>query len=229
MNILEKEIKEELAVLTDEKYREFHSSLLPGTPNIMGVRIPDLRTIAKKAAKKDWRSYFKEGGFDTYEEIMIRGMIIGYARMEMEERKKYLDEFVPMIDNWAVCDCCVSTYKFMQKDQKEWFSYLLAQIKEGTEFSVRFGAVALMDYFIQEEWSDKVLAVYDEISHDGYYVKMGVAWGISMCYVKFPRKTGRFLENNHLDAFTQNKAIQKIRESYRVSKEEKEALKRLKR
>ena len=117
----------------------------------------------------------------------------------------------------------------MQKDQKEWFSYLLAQIKKGTEFSVRFGAVALMDYFIQEEWIDKVLAVYDEISHDGYYVKMGVAWGISMCYVKFPRKTGRFLEDNHLDAFTQNKAIQKIRESYRVSKEEKEALKRLKR
>lgn len=229
MNALEKEIKEELLLLTDEKYREFHSGLLPGTENIMGVRIPALRSIAKKAVKKDWRSYFKEGTFGTYEEIMIRGMMIGYARMEKEERKHLLDEFVPMIDNWAVCDCCTSTYKFMQKDQEEWFSYLQGQIREGTEFSVRFGVVALMDYFIQEKWIDKVLALYDSISHDGYYVKMGVAWGISMCYVKFPEKTERFLEENHLDAFTQNKSIQKIRESYRVPKEEKEALKRLKR
>lgn len=229
MNALEKEIKEELLLLTDEKYREFHSGLLPGTENIMGVRIPALRSIAKKAAKKDWRSYFKEGTFGTYEEIMIRGMMIGYARMEKEERKRHLDEFVPMIDNWAVCDCCTSTYKFMQKDQEEWFSYLQGQIRAGTEFSVRFGVVALMDYFIQENWIDKVLALYDSISHDGYYVKMGVAWGISMCYVKFPEKTKRFLEENHLDAFTQNKSIQKIRESYRVPKEEKEALKRLKR
>ena len=86
-----------------------------------------------------------------------------------------------------------------------------------------------MDYFITEEWIETVLRIYDGISHEGYYVKMAVAWAVSMCYVKFPERTRLFLEDNHLDTFTQNKAIQKIRESYRVSREEKEDLKKLKR
>ncbi|XCP83669.1 DNA alkylation repair protein [Roseburia hominis] len=229
MNQLVEEIKKELIGLVDTKYRDFHSGLLPGVENIMGVRIPELRKLARKIARQDWRAYLAEAACDTYEEIMIQGMVIGYAKMEMEERIRYLDAFAPKIDNWAVCDCCTSTYKFMGQNQEEWFSYCMKQIAIGTEFSVRFGAVSLMDYFINEKWIDQVLSVYDEIHHEGYYVKMAVAWGISMCYVKFPEKTWKFLEGNHLDTFTQNKAIQKIRESYRVPKEEKEELKRLRR
>ena len=79
------------------------------------------------------------------------------------------------------------------------------------------------------EHIDSALALFDSIRHDGYYVKMAVAWAVSVCYVKFPEKTRAFLENNSMDDFKQNKSVQKIRESYRVSKEEKDALKELKR
>lgn len=229
MDQLVEAVKAELQNLADAEYQKFHSGLLPGVDNILGVRIPALRTMAKKLAKDKWRSYLEAGCDDTYEEVMLQGMIIGYARMEKEERIKWLDLFVPKINNWAVCDCCTSTYKFMQKNRDEWFTYLLKQIEAGTEYSIRFGVVGLMDYFITEEWIETVLRIYDGISHEGYYVKMAVAWAVSMCYVKFPERTRLFLEDNHLDTFTQNKAIQKIRESYRVSREEKEDLKKLKR
>jgi len=229
MNQLVEEIKRELQELAEPEYRDFHAHLLPGIQNIMGVRVPAMRKLANKVARQDWRAYLKEASDDTYEEIMVQGMVIGYAKMELAERIGYLDVFVPKINNWAVCDCCTSTYKFMAKDQELWFEYLLGQIEAGTEFRVRFGVVALMDYFVSEEWIDRVLAVYDKIRHEGYYVKMAVAWGISVCYVKFPEKTRAMLEDNQLDDFTQNKAIQKIRESYRVSPEEKEELKRLRR
>lgn len=229
MNQLAEEIKRELQELAEPEYRDFHAHLLPGVENIMGVRVPAMRKLAKKAARQDWRAYLADPSDDTYEEIMVQGMVIGYAKMETAERVSHLNEFVPKIDNWAVCDCCVSTCKFMAKDQELWFEYLLGQIETGTEFRIRFGAVALMDYFVSEEWIDRVLAVYDKIRHEGYYVKMAVAWGISVCYVKFPEKVRAMLKDNHLDDFTQNKAIQKIRESYRVSREDKEEIRRFRR
>lgn len=223
------EIRNELTALSDLDYQVFHSRLLPGIDNIMGVRVPALRKMAQRVSKNNWRSYLDAQYFDTYEETMIHGLIIGYAKMDLDECRKRLDIFVPHITNWAVCDCCTSTYKFMKKDQDIWADYLVKQIRNGTEYSIRFGVVALMDYFINDDWIDRVLQIYENISHDGYYVKMAVAWGISVCYVKYPGKTRSLLEENRLDVFTHNKAIQKIRESYRVSKEEKDELNSLKR
>ena len=89
--------------------------------------------------------------------------------------------------------------------------------------------VAMMSHFVDEGHIDEILGICDGLHHDGYYAKMGVAWTIQVCYVKFPEQTRRLLENNHMDDFTHNKAIQKIRESYRVSREEKEELAKLKR
>ena len=156
MDNLSERIKSELLEKADPKYREFHSGLVPGTENIMGVRIPELRKIARSAAKEDWRNYLEKCCPDTYEEVMIRGMIIGYAKMDDEERMQYLNRFVPEIDNWAVCDSCMSTYKFMQKKPEIWYSYLRQKVEEGTEFSIRFGVVGLMDYFINEEYIDRL-------------------------------------------------------------------------
>lgn len=226
MNDLIKEIKTELTELAEPEYQAFHSRLLPGIDGIMGVRVPALRKLAQRISKGEWRTYLDAGCFDTYEETMIHGMIIGYAKMDPEERTQYFDKFVPQINNWAVCDYCVSTYKFVKNDQNFWADYLMKQLQAGTEYSIRFAVVAFMGYFINDEWIDRVLEIYKGIRHDGYYVKMAVAWGISMCYVKYPEKTRALLEEKCLDTFTHNKAIQKIRESYRVTKEEKEELKK---
>lgn len=214
-------IRKELFQLAEPEYQKFHSGLLPGVDHILGVRVPKLRVLARKVARADWRAYVRVEP-ETYEECMIQGMAIGYASMSVKERMKFLDLFVPRINNWAVCDCCTSTYKFMSEHLDQWYDYLLKQLSAGTEYRIRFAVVALMDYYVNDEWIDDVLRIYSSIEHEGYYVKMAVAWGVSVCYIRYPEKTGLLLSDNRLDVFTHNKAIQKIRESRRISREEKE-------
>ena len=220
------EITAKLYDLTEEDFRVFNSKLLPGVTRILGVRLPAMRKLAKKTAKGDFRSYLEEAhekitADSIHEEIMMQGLVIGYAKMERDEYRKYLDEFVPKISNWSVCDSCVNGFKFMRNDPEYWFDYLKIYRDSKEEFELRFMIVAMMNHFVDEDHIDEILSICNEIHHDGYYVKMAVAWTLQVCYVKFPEKTSRLLENNGMDDFTHNKAIQKIRESYQVSREEK--------
>ena len=108
----------------------------------MGVRVPQLRRISKKAAREDYWSFTKEADPEIYEELMIRGMMIGYARLSREERRRELEAFVPYINNWAICDCCCATYKFMEKDQEEWFAFLELYADSVQEYEIRFALVS---------------------------------------------------------------------------------------
>ncbi len=227
-------IRQKMQGLAEEDYKEFNKKLIPGVDKVMGIRLPALRKLAKEIAKEDFHAYLDEmeeqKESDLYhEEIMCQGMVLGYARMDQEERRKYLDEFVPKITNWAVCDSCVTGYKFMEKDPDYWFDYLRRYQDSPKEFEIRFMIVSMMSHFVDQEHIDEILRICAEIKHEGYYAKMGAAWAIQVCYVKFPEKTRALLEHNEMDDFIHNKAIQKIRESYRVSKEEKETLNLLKR
>ena len=104
-------IRNELYKNSDEGYKDFHSSLVPGISNILGVRVPKLREIAKRAAKGDYREFIEHVDTQVYEELMLWGMILGYAKLSAEERKKELEKFIPHINNWAICDCSCATYK----------------------------------------------------------------------------------------------------------------------
>lgn len=232
-NIIE-ETREKLIEASEVEYKSFNQSLMPGTNLVLGVRMPKVRQIAKEIAKGDFRTYLEEakvkiGEGSYHEEIMMEGLVIAYAKMELSERFSYLDIFVPKIHNWAVCDCCGNTYKFMDQYQEESFAYIQKYLSSKREYELRFGIVSLLDHFLNETYIDQVLDICHHVRHEGYYVKMVTAWTLSICYVKFPEKTRVLLENNTMDDFTHNKTIQKIRESYRVSKEEKESLNLLKR
>ena len=229
-----KEIREELDQLGEESYKQFNQKLIPGTDHVIGVRMPALRKLAKGIAKTDLKQYLEEAQTEidersAHEEIMLYGLVLGYAKMSTEQRMQALDMFVPKIHNWAVCDSCCMGYKFMQKEPEVWFSYLQTYQNSSREFEVRFAVVSLLAHYINETYLDQVLQILNRLRHDGYYVKMAVAWAVSICYIQFPVQTKAFLLKNELDDFTQNKAIQKIRESYRVSREEKEELNLLKR
>ena len=221
-------LREKLYKLSDEKYKKFHSALCPNVDNIIGVRIPKLREIAKEIAKKNPIEFLEKSNCEFYEEKMIYGLVIGYMKAEFEERLKYIDKFVPMIDNWAICDSCCATYKFTKKNLEEIFGYLQKYINSQDEFEVRFAVIMLMDYYITDEYIDKVFKIYDNINLDKYYVKMAIAWAISVAFVKYEEKTREFLKNNSLDKFTFNKALQKIIESNVVNKETKDEMRRMK-
>ena len=188
-----------------------------------------MREIAKKAAKGNYREFIENVDIQLYEELMLWGMILGYAKLSIEERKQELEKFVPYINNWAICDCSCATYKFMRDFPEEWMPFIKAYLTSKQEYELRLAVVCLLDFFINETYIEQVLDVLVQVYHDGYYVKMAVAWAISVCYVKFPEKTEKILEENLLDDFTHNKSIQKIRESYRVTKENKERLQKMRR
>lgn len=222
------EIREKIFELADEKYKEFHSGLCPNTNNIVGVRVPVLRNYSKELVKGNFRNYLANAKDEYYEEVMLQGMVIGLAKMELEERLEYITKFVPKIDNWAVCDVSCAGFKFAKKYQSEVWKFLKPYLESNKEFEIRFGVVMLLDFYITEEYIDKVLEILNKIQYEGYYVKMAVAWAISVCYIKFPKETFKLLQENSLDDFTYNKALQKIIESYRVSEEEKKTIRAMK-
>ena len=227
---MKKEIKRDLFDLADEKYKEFHSSLCPGTDNIIGVRVPVLRKYAKELSKKyAIDEIMEEIDDEYYEEIMLLGMVIGFQKGDFNVIKRYIVEFVPKIDNWAVCDVFCAGLKFTNKNKKEVWDLLKKYIESDKEFEVRFAVVMILDYFIDEEYIKKDFDIFNSIKCDKYYVKMAIAWAISVCFIKFYEETLEFFKTTQIDDFTFNKSIQKAIESYRISDEQKQFLRGMKR
>ncbi|CRZ35290.1 3-methyladenine DNA glycosylase AlkD [Herbinix hemicellulosilytica] len=222
-------IKEQLIKLADEKYRMFTSSITPGAENILGVRLPVLRKIAKDIAKGDYISYFNEASSETYEEKMLQGMVIGYIKADIDEVLKLAGNFIPLIDNWAICDSFCAGLKITKLYKEKVWDFLQPYLHSLKEFEIRFGIVMIINYFIDEIYAPKAFEHFDRIKHEGYYVKMAIAWAISAYFVKQPDITLAYIKNNRLDDFTHNKGIQKIIESRCVDKSTKDMLKVLKR
>ena len=225
-------IKENLLQLAENGNKKFTESLHPGIENVLGIRIPALRRLGAQIAKDDWESYLQTA--DTYymEERMLQGMVI--SNLKMKDTEAYLSlvaRFITIINSWSVCDTFdfYGKQRFVDKNKKRVWLFLETWMKSDKEYEIRFGVVMAMAHYIDEEYIDNVLQWMDRICHEGYYVKMAVAWALSVCYVKFPQKTMNYLKENHLDDFTYNKALQKIIESYRVSTEDKEIIRSMKR
>ena len=226
--MLEK-LRKQLFQLQDLKYQKFHSNLCPGVSNIIGVRTPDIRKIVKKLLKEDFITYITTPDKKYYEEIMIEGLLIAESKISFIEKVKYLDEFIPKINCWAITDICAASFKLKKDELNLLWNYLKKYENSKQEYELRFMIVMWMDHYLIDDYIDEVLRKIDSIHSSYYYVNMAIAWLISVSYVKYPKITLKYLNHNNLDDWTYNKAIQKIIESNRVSKEEKEKFRKMKR
>lgn len=226
-----KQLDAELQELADEKYKEFHGKLIPGVDTVFyGVRVPVLRKLAKRIVKEDWRGFVElTKDSKVYELNMLCGMVTALAKCEFEEKLEYVERFIPSINNWAVCDIVCGDMKDVKKNREKMFEFIQPYLCSAQEYEVRFAVVILMQYFLTDEYINDVLKIYDGIRHDGYYVKMAVAWGISLCFIKYRDITLAYMTSCNLDDFTYNKSIQKMIESFRVSDEDKQMLRAMKR
>ncbi|SOC36064.1 DNA alkylation repair protein [Ureibacillus acetophenoni] len=222
-------IRNQLLEHVDEKYQEFQSKLIPDTTNLLGVRLPVLRKIAKEIAKGEWEQFLVHDPEDYFEEVMLKGLVIGYLKVNLEEKLEWVEWFVPKISNWSICDSFCSGIKVTEKDRKIVWDFLMPYLNSSDEYEVRFGIVMLLNYFIEKEYIVMILTLFNFIKHEGYYVKMALAWAISVCFIHYPQRTIEFLNNNDLDDFTYNKSIQKIIESSRIDQETKDELRNMKR
>lgn len=229
LNDLNKEIREKLFSMQDIKYKEFHSGLSPNIDGIIGIRVPILKEYAKEIAKGDWRKYLNGAQDEYYEERLLQGLVIGYVKADAEEIIDYLTKFVPKINSWGVCDSTIMNLKIIKKNKEMFWDFINKYLKSKEEYELRFAIVTMLDYYVDEIYIDKVIKELDKIKHEGYYVKMAVAWALSLCYIKFPEKTMQYFKNCNLDDWTYNKAIQKTVESYRVTDEDKEILRNMRR
>ncbi len=223
------EIKQQLSALAEEQYQQFSCKLIPGADNILGVRIPQLRSMAKKLAKEDWAGFLAVADESSHEMLILQGLVIGFAKTDLETILPYIDSFIDKINNWAVCDPFVGGLKITCRYPEQMRQFLIQCLHSPAPYRLRFSAVMLLNYYTEAKYLAENLSLLEKIKHDDYYVRMAVAWAISIFFIKQPELTMPFLQNNHLDKFTHNKALQKIAESRAVDSAVKQQLKELKR
>jgi 3-methyladenine DNA glycosylase AlkD len=207
----------------DEAYRAFNESLIPGAEGTSyGVQLPKLRKFSKEIVRGDWEKFLAQTQESmVYEVVLLRALVIAGAPCEYGKRLKLLENFIPSITNWAVCDCLCSSLKSAKQHLPETWEFLQPYLQSSEEFSLRFAVVMLLDYFLTAEYIDQVLEILQSIRHEGYYVNMAVAWALSAAFVGHREKVLPLLEGRCLTPWVQNKTIQKCPESRRVSDEDK--------
>ena len=213
-----------LISIQDKEYKKFHSSLVLNSKyKMIGIRVPTMRDIAKNIAKSNIEEFLRYAHNKYYEEVMIQGLVISHIKEE-KLFYKYFKKYISKIDNWAICDSFCSSIKIVRKYEEKYFKEAIKLALNKDEFISRIGLVMILNHFINH---NNITIIYDtlnKIQSDKFYINMAESWLLCEMYIKFPDNTKEFLKNNKLNKFTQNKAISKIHDSYRVGKEEKEEL-----
>lgn len=219
---------ERLRALAEPGYKAFQQKLIPNADNILGVRLPAIRVLAKELAKGDWQRYFAENRDAFFEETMLQGMTVGYLT-DLETVLEETRRFIPKITNWSLCDSFCSGLSITRQHGEAVWRFVLPYFEAQEAYALRFAVVMLLNYFCDEAHIIEAMSLLEGIRHPDYYVKMVVAWAIAEYYVNFPAQTLPFLRENALDDFTHNKALQKICESRRIDDRERARIRGLKR
>ena len=219
-----KEFVKYLISLQDVKYKDFHSSLVLNSKyEMIGIRVPIMRDVAKKIAKSNIEEFLECVEDKYYEEVLIQGLVISNIKDE-KIFYKYFEKYISKIDNWAICDSFSSSIKIIRKHKEKYFNEAIKMALNKKEFTSRVGLVIILNHFISLDNLKDIFNILNKIQSDKFYINMAEAWLVCEMYIKYPKETKKFIINNNLNKFTQNKVISKIHDSYRVSKEEKELL-----
>ena len=228
------EIVQELEKLKDDKNKVFVLKLCPNEKEerVLGIKIPLLRNLAKEMLKKEnVYDYLKDKNkYDTkyMEEDILEGLIIGYSKIPINDKLILIKEYIPKINNWLINDTVISTFKFKEKDLTILWKFILPYLKSKKEFEVRFCVIMILHNFINDRYVDKVINKLDKIKCHDYYAEMAIAWTLAEIGTKYYDKIINYLNSdNHISNFTYNKTISKMIESFRITKEQKEYLRKI--
>ena len=222
------EIQQRLFALQDAGYRDFHAALMPTVDKtlVIGVRMPALRALAKELKGTELAADFMAALPHTYyEENNRHAALIGHIR-DFDACIAAVERFLPYVDNWATCD--MMNPKALTKDKAALLEHIRLWLQSGHTYTVRFGMEMLMNHFLEEDFREEYLALVASVQSEEYYVRMMQAWYFATALAKQYEAAVTYLEQRRLGAWVHNKTIQKARESFRVSQEQKEYLKSLK-
>ena len=205
----------------NESYTAFNRRIVNTKMPVIGVRVPDLRRLAKELAGEMSAadiSRLLAAPSNLYEYVLLCGLLINRAKISDEEAIRLTRQYLPCVDSWAHIDVFVE--KKRRFAGEVWWDFALECLQNEAEFTVRYGVISLMTNFLDESHINQVFAALRRIKHDDYYVKMALAWLYATAAVHFFELTLAELENEHIDAWTRNKAYQKMRESRRFTPEQ---------
>ena len=248
----------------DARYREGHLRVVNALPRrrVLGLHSPELKMVAKQLSRNGGEVVLLDGecrncangaeviryfeampsAMFSYEECAIWGFLINLEKCSLVERLAMLERYVPVFDNWAVCDSYCANAKWIERADKEMvWAFLSRWFDSDREFEVRFAVVVAMTYFLREEWLDRVFQRVDALDFDSvkseyitikgkpkmaqqgavqgaepYYVRMGVAWLLATALAKFPDQTRVFVRSSHLPEDVVKLYIRKARESFKT-------------
>lgn len=215
--------------MQDLEYRRFQSRLMPTVEeeSVIGVRIPLLRKYAAQMAKtEEGAQFMKELPHYYYEENNLHGFLIEKIK-DYDECVKELDRFLPYVDNWATCD--MMSPKILKKYPEKLIEKIREWIRSEDTYTVRFAIGCLMDYYLEEEFQESYLKMAADVESEEYYIRMMQAWYFATALAKQYEAALPLLQQNCLNEWVHNKTIQKAVESYRISLEQKNYLRTLKR
>ena len=216
-----------LISLKEDDYKEFSKKLINTKYEMLGIRLPKLRSIAKEILKGNYQEYLKYNNPIYYEEVMIKGFVIAYSKEE-SILEKHLYEQIDNIDNWSLCDSFCNSLKLIIKGKEKYFDTFKDLTKSSKEYNVRVGLITILNNYVDGDHIDEIYNILDNIKLDTYYVNMANAWLLCECFIKQRDKTVVYLNKSKLNKYSFNKGIQKCIESYRVSKDDKDYLRTIK-
>ncbi len=223
------QIRRELFSLSDEKYRDFQSALMPTVDKnrVIGVRTPALRSFAKRlGAEGNVKEFLSDLPHSYYEEDNLHALLIMQSR-DFGECMGMLRDFLPFVDNWATCD--MLRPKVLRKNLTELLEFVDELLESGETYKIRFGIGLLLSFFLDENFSPEQLLRVSGIKSEEYYVNMMIAWYFATALAKQYSSAVTYLEKNQLPLWIHNKTIQKAVESLRISDEQKKYLRGLRR
>lgn len=221
-------IVEKLLEAQDMGFRQFHIKLLPTVDEgkVIGVRTPVLRKIAKEISKSDeCVNFLNELPHNYYEENQLHGFIISDIK-DFSRCITEIEKFLPYIDNWATCD--QTSPKVFKKNRDLLLPYIDKWIQSNETYTVRFAIGMLMQHYLDEDFRPEYVKLVSSVKSEEYYVNMEIAWYMATALAKQWDETVIYLEEKKMDKWVHNKTIQKARESYRITAEQKKYLKTLK-
>lgn len=217
-----------LLELKDKKYAEFNSKLLPNIQKetIIGVRVPDIRKLAKEYIKnEEFELFLEDLPHKYYDENLLHSMLVSEIK-DYDQCVKELDKFLPYVNNWAVCDTI--SPKIFKNNKQKLIENIKIWILSKETYVCRFGILMLMKHFLDNNFKPEYLEIPANVHSNEYYVKMMISWFFATALSKHWEETIVYIEQEKLDVWVHNKTIQKARESYRITSRQKEYLKALK-
>ncbi len=209
----------------NEAYAEFNKRIVNTNMPVVGVRVPDLRRLARELAPDMSAADISElltVQDESFDYVLLCGLLITHARLDDQTAINLTRQYLPRVDSWAHIDVFIEKKRRFAGEL--WWNFALACLQGEAELTVRYGVVSLMTNFLDEAHIDQVFAALRDIKHDGYYVKMALAWLYATAAVQFFELTLAELENGHADVWTRNKAYQKMRESRRFTPEQQDVI-----